>query len=71
MPNSNIGKDQAGGAVGLGRDYGSGESMVALLKGAAAIQLQLIVAKRECRYSVTTPFIVPRETGNPDFYVKC
>lgn len=48
MPNSDIAKDQAGGAVGLGRDYGSGESMVALLKGSAAIQLQLIAAKREC-----------------------
>lgn len=44
-------------ASGLGGDCGNGGSMVALLKRATAIQLQLTVAKRECGYFVTTPFI--------------
>lgn len=60
VPDSTVCRDQAGAASGLGGDSGSGETMVALLKRAAAMPLQLTVAKRECRYFVTTPVNVQK-----------
>lgn len=52
-----------GAASGLGGDLGNGGSMVIPLKRAAAVQLQLTVAKRECAYFVTTPLNALKKLG--------
>lgn len=60
VPNSTVSRYQAGAASGLGGDSGSGETMVAFLKRAAAIQLwpkgsagilspHLLMFKRHCK----------------------
>lgn len=70
IPDSNAFWDQAGGQVGWVGTVAA-ETPCGLLEGAAAIQLQLIVAEGGCRCFVTTPIQVPKWTENPDFYVKC